>query len=247
MSTAGCGEGVRQGAELGLSSLPPDAPGAPGWPPPPWCPPSLTLHAFPVRVLDVLHARHNLSVHLQGGTQAGLSQTLQSEPPASPLSLLLTRKEIFIRYSTPSFSTKDCFLKLSRSPAFERNATLGGSGREATPALVGCSVCPSTHTHTHTLASQTTPNTHTHTPLGIPGHTPRHPHTPHPPIPGHTKAKALLKVALPRLPTRGCQHLNKLFLGEAAGCQAAPARNLEMPLTCQVQLQGARGSTTHQG
>lgn len=49
------------------------------------------------------------------------------------------------------------------------------------------------------------------------------------------------------LPTRGHQHLNKLFLAEAAGCQAAPARNLEMPLTCQVQLQGARGSATHQG
>lgn len=37
-------------------------------------------------------------------------------------SLSLTRKEIFIRYSTPSFNTNDCFLKLSRSPVLGRSS-----------------------------------------------------------------------------------------------------------------------------
>lgn len=42
-----------------------------GWPSAGWRPPSLTLDAFPVCVLDVLHARHDLSVHLQGESPSG--------------------------------------------------------------------------------------------------------------------------------------------------------------------------------
>lgn len=51
-------------------------------------------------------------------------------------SLSLTRKEIFIRYSTPSFNTNDCFLKLSRSPVL---------GRKFSRRLGGFPPCPHTH------------------------------------------------------------------------------------------------------
>lgn len=58
----------------------------------------------------LLHAGHDLSVHLQGGIPSRAQPGSPAPDPGTSLSLLLTRKEIFILYSTPSFSTKDCFL-----------------------------------------------------------------------------------------------------------------------------------------
>ena len=114
--------------------------------------------------------------------------------PSAPLSLLLTRKEIFIRYSTPSFSTKDCFLKLSRSPAFERNATLGGSGRGSHSGPGGVPRLP----------------LYTHPPPGIPGHT-KHTHTPWHPRPHQSQSLKTTWLHFPCSPQEGTSTSTNYF------------------------------------
>lgn len=200
-------------------------------PSPGQAPASLTLDAFPVRVLDVLHAGHDLPVHLQGQnpSQARWGSPGQT-PPSTPRSLCLTRKEIFIRYSTPSFSTKDCFLKLSRSPVPRKKIVLKTSVTGSCYDL-RISPRPPSAAAGHPFRSHPDPGG------------PRQPHPGRRPL--HSQSPQTLPGCTSLVPHKRAPALQKTISsgsGKVLGCPGP-----RMPLTCQVQFQGARGCAAHQG
>lgn len=135
------------------------------------------------------------------GTQAELSGGSPGpRPPGTSHGLCLTRKEIFIRYSTPSFSTKDCFLKLSRSPAPKKKIVLKGSA----PGSCSPQHLPSAAAR-HSFRSHPDP------------HSPRQPHPGSRPL--HSQSLQTFWLHFSRPPQEGTRILRNYF----------PSRNSRVP------------------